>query len=171
MPTAVAASAWSSRFASSATARHWYLVARDVDRRAWRTYRVDRLSGAQPTGHRFQHVDPPDPVALVGEGMSTAPYRHQARLVIDAPLAAVADRVPPTVATLEAASASTTVLVTGADDLDVIALHVALLGFRFTVVEPAELVDRAHELGARLLAANGAAPGPQVSPGASAARG
>jgi predicted DNA-binding transcriptional regulator YafY len=154
-------------------ARHWYLVARDVDRRAWRTYRVDRLSGARPTGHRFHHADPPDPVALVGEGMSTAPYRHHARLVIDAPLAAVAEQVPPTVATLEAATAETTVLVTGADDLDVIAFHVARLGFPFTVVEPAELAERARELGRRLLEVAERGRGPRsyvsVSPAASEA--
>jgi predicted DNA-binding transcriptional regulator YafY len=151
-------------------ARHWYLVARDVDRGAWRTYRVDRLSDARPTGHRFSHVDPPDPVALVGEGISTAPYRHQARVVIDAPLAAVAARVPPTVATLEASAEGTTVLVTGADDLDAIAFHVARLRFGFTVVEPPELAERARELGRLLLAAKDRSGRP-VSPGASAGPG
>jgi hypothetical protein len=57
------------------------------------------------------------------------------------------------------------------DELDVIAFHLARLGFGFTVIEPPELADRARELGARLLAANtGPGPGPPVSRGASAAR-
>ena len=88
---------------------------------------------------------------LVREALSTSPYRYQARIEIHAPLAAVAERVPATVATLEATPAGTTVLVTGADDLDLIAFHVARLGLPITILEPAELAERAAELGRRLL--------------------
>jgi predicted DNA-binding transcriptional regulator YafY len=143
------------------TGRRWYLVARDVDRQAWRSYRVDRLADATPTGHRFHLVDPPDPVAFVGEGVSAAPYRHRARVVIDAPIAVVAERVPPTVATLEPTPDGRTELVTGAHELDHIALHLAVLDLAFTVIEPAALARRCRALGDRLLAAASApAPGP-----------
>jgi predicted DNA-binding transcriptional regulator YafY len=135
------------------TGRRWYLVARDVDRRAWRSYRVDRLAEPNPTGHRFTVVDPPDPIAFVGEGVSTAPYRHRARVLIDAPLGTVAARVPPTVATLEEAPDGRTTLVTGAQELDHIALHLALIDLPFTVVEPSELARRCRDLGRRLVAA------------------
>ena len=37
------------------TARRWYLVARDRDRDAWRTLRIDRLATVRPTGHRVVH--------------------------------------------------------------------------------------------------------------------
>lgn len=41
--------------------RRWYLVARDLDRDDWRTYRIDRISDAALTGHRFErHPDAPD---------------------------------------------------------------------------------------------------------------
>ena len=76
------------------TARRWYLVARDVERDEWRTLRVDRLQRVEPTGHRVQITDPPDPVALVQEAITTAPYRYQAEVELRAPLAAVADAGP-----------------------------------------------------------------------------
>ena len=84
------------------TARRWYLVARDVDRDAWRTLRVDRLLSVEATGHRVTIEDPPDPVALVQAAISTTPYRHQARVELAAPLADVEPRVPPTTGILEA---------------------------------------------------------------------
>ena len=73
------------------TARRWYLVARDVDRDAWRTLRVDRLLSVEATGHRVTIDDPPDPVALVQSAISTTAYRHQARVELAAPLAARRD--------------------------------------------------------------------------------
>ncbi|GAB3893652.1 hypothetical protein GCM10029964_070780 [Kibdelosporangium lantanae] len=42
------------------TAHRWYLVAWDVERDDWRTYRVDRLRPRIPTGPRFTPGPPPD---------------------------------------------------------------------------------------------------------------
>src|SRR6202158_3835340 len=39
--------------------RRWYLVAFDRDRRAWRTFRVDRLQLRTPNGPRFTPPQPP----------------------------------------------------------------------------------------------------------------
>lgn len=119
--------------------RRWYLAAFDVRRAAWRTFRVDRISAVENTGHRFVHRDPPDAAALVAEAISTAPYRHTARVVVHAPLAAVASVVPATTATLHEVDRSTTRLVTGSDHLEAIAMHLAGLPFDFTVEEPDEL--------------------------------
>ncbi len=47
------------------TARQWYLVARDVERAGWRSFRVDRLLAVEATGHQVAIEDPPDPVAFV----------------------------------------------------------------------------------------------------------
>ena len=82
--------------------RRWYLVARDVEHGGWRTWRVDRLGQVEATGHRVELVEPPDAVALVQAALTTAPYQIQVRVELDAPLAAVAEVVPPTVATLTA---------------------------------------------------------------------
>ena len=42
--------------------RRWYLVALDVERADWRTFRLDRVRTAVGTGRRFHHDDPPDPL-------------------------------------------------------------------------------------------------------------
>jgi predicted DNA-binding transcriptional regulator YafY len=54
----------------------WYLVARDIDRDDWRTFRADRIEGPQPTGIRFVPADPPDAAAFVARAVTTAPYRY-----------------------------------------------------------------------------------------------
>lgn len=135
------------------TGRRWYLAAYDVRRAAWRTFRVDRMGAVQRTGHRFVRTDAPDPADLVARGMAVAPYPHQARVLLDAPLAAVAARVPPTVAVLEAADDGHTLLTTGAFDLDHIALHLGLIGVPFVVLDPPELRARLGALAERLAAA------------------
>lgn len=139
------------------TGRHWYLVARDVQREAWRSFRVDRMTEPAPTGRRFTPQDPPDAAAYVSQAVSTAPYRHRARVRLHAPAEVVAQRVPPTVGQLAALDASSCLLTTGSDSLDAIAAHLAWLGIAFDVLEPAELVDRVRAL-ADLLGRSAVAP-------------
>lgn len=73
---------WSERrvepYRLVATNRRWYLVAFDLDRGGWRTFRVDRVEHAEPTGHRFVAGERPDAARMVSEAISTAPYRYQA---------------------------------------------------------------------------------------------
>ena len=135
--------------------RRWYLVARDPRHDDWRTWRVDRIESAEPTGHRFVVSDPPDAVALVQRSISTAPYRHQARVELAAPVERIAEMVPPSVAVLEAVDENTTLLTTGADQLDSLAIHIAVLGVDFHVLEPDVLRTRMLELAARLQAGAG----------------
>ena len=84
------------------TGYRWYLVARDVARDDWRTFRVDRISEPRLTGGRFVPRDPPDAASFVARAVTTAPYRYQAK-VIHAQAAVVAERVTPTTGMLEAA--------------------------------------------------------------------
>jgi predicted DNA-binding transcriptional regulator YafY len=130
--------------------RRWYLVARDARKPEWRTWRVDRVESVVPTGHRFVVGDPPDAAALVQRSISTSPYRYQARVELDAPIATMAERVPPTVAVLEAIDEQTTLLTTGADNLDSIVFHIGMLDVDFRVLEPPELRARMHTLATRL---------------------
>ncbi len=57
----------------------WYLVGRDIDRADWRTFRLDRMSSCEWVGTRFEHTDPPDPVAMVTEGVTVHSYPYRAR--------------------------------------------------------------------------------------------
>jgi predicted DNA-binding transcriptional regulator YafY len=132
------------------TGRRWYLVARDLDRDDWRTFRVDRLRRPQPTGRHSTPTDPPDAARFVSDAVSSAPYRWQARVLMDAPAAVVADLIPPTVAVVEAIDEQRCLLMSGADSLDNIALHLAALNVPFTPLEPPELRDRCAALAQRL---------------------
>jgi len=140
----------------------WYLVARDVERDAWRTFRADRIETPLLTGVRFVPVDPPDAAAFVARAVTTAPYRYQARILLHAPAAAVAEHVPPSVGVLEPAAVDRTILTAGSDSLDGLAFHVAMLDCDFTVLAPRELADRLARLAARLAAASHASLSPQL---------
>jgi len=128
----------------------WYLVARDIDRADWRTFRLDRISAPRLTGIRFVPVDPPDAAAFVARAISTAPYRYQARVLLYAPLAEIAAELPPTFATVEPAGADACILITGNDSLDALTFHLALLGCDFTVLEPPELIEHVRAMVGRL---------------------
>lgn len=147
------------------TGRRWYLVARDLDRDDWRSFRLDRIADPAPTGVRSRPADPPDAARFVAEGVSTRGYPCQARIRLHAPAEVVADLVPPTVAVVEATGDRECVLVTGAYRLDVIALHLAGLGIAFTPLWPPELRDRCAELAERLAeAAAGTRESPAQAP-------
>ncbi len=120
------------------TARQWYLVARDVRQDAWRTYRVDRIADAEPTGHRFVLESPPDAIAQVAEGMTVAPYAVHARVRLDAPLAEAERMMPPTVGRL-AADGNATMLTIGGNDIAWLTTVLMSLRCGFEVLEPPEL--------------------------------
>lgn len=130
--------------------RHWYLVAFDVDRAEWRSFRVDRVTDPVDTGERAVPADPPDAVRFVADAVTTAPYRHRARVLLHTPLPTAAEYFPPTAGTLEAAGPDACVLTNGSDSLDAIVMHLGFVGFEFTVLEPAELRDRVRVIAERL---------------------
>jgi predicted DNA-binding transcriptional regulator YafY len=131
--------------------RRWYLVAWDVDRGDWRTFRVDRISPREPTGPRFAPRTPPsdDLAAYVSENVSAAAWRYRARITVYAPAREVADRITPAVGTVEPIDEHSCTLVTGADTLETLSVYIGLLGVDFTVTEPPELVARLRELAGR----------------------
>ncbi|MBF6330505.1 helix-turn-helix transcriptional regulator [Nocardia transvalensis] len=137
------------------TGRHWYLVGWDVEREDWRTYRVDRLHPRIPNGPRFTPRETPDidVAGFVSRGISTAPYRYQARIILEVPAAVAADSIPPTIGVIEAVDEHSCLLHTGSNSLDEIAVYVGLFGFPFRVHEPPELVDHLRGLIQRLSAA------------------
>ena len=87
------------------------------------------------------------------QAITTAPYRHQARVELLAPIDELRPLVPPTVGALEPIDASRTMLTTGADDLHVLVFHLAALGVDFVVHEPAALRDEVAAVARRLTAA------------------
>ena len=133
------------------TGFRWYLVAWDLTRRDWRTFRVDRIDSRLSSGLRFTPRQPPDGdfAAYVARSVSYTQYPQRARVTVHAPIATIAQRVPPTAGILEAIDEGTCVLRTGASSLEVLAIHLALIGADFEVHEPAELRDHLRELAER----------------------
>lgn len=132
------------------TGHRWYLMAYDLDRADWRTFRLDRMSQVAATTFRFRQRDHPDPTEFVQQAVSAAPYRYVARMRLRATVDAVAALVPPQVARVQDDDGDWCLLTAGADDLDWLAMHVAGLGFEAEVLEPAELRGAAAELAERL---------------------
>jgi predicted DNA-binding transcriptional regulator YafY len=132
--------------------RRWYLVAWDRDRRDWRTFRVDRLSGPASTGVRFTPRDLPatDAASYVSQSLSAAPNRYEARVTLHAPADTIRKRVPAYWGTIERLDDERCEYRTGDDDLDWLAVRVAMLGVDFDVHEPPELAEHLLLLAGRL---------------------
>jgi len=134
-----------------AWARRWYLVAWDVDKGDWRTFRADRITPRVPTGPRFEPRDPPDGdvVAYVTRTVGTASWHYRARIVVHAPAAVVRARIPFGVGQVEELDEHRCVLWAGSDNPHVLALYVGWLDVDFEVTEPPELVEAFRRLAAR----------------------
>lgn len=129
--------------------RYWYLVARDLDREAWRVFRVDRIGDVLDTGARFVVSEPPDATQLVAEAVALGPYAHQARVLLHADVERATADFPPTVGILEPVDAGTCLLTVGSRSMDAIVMHLGTAEYEFTVLAPAELQARVEELAAR----------------------
>ncbi|MGW2641458.1 helix-turn-helix transcriptional regulator [Streptomyces sp. NPDC001348] len=142
------------------TERRWYLVAWDLDRADWRTFRVDRITPRPPHGPRFIPREPPaeDLAAYVSQGVSTRVYASHAAVRLLAPLAEAAERISPSAGTLEPDGPDACVLRAGAANLDVMVVHVMMLGFDFEVLEPAGLTEAIRTARDRLSRALGEVP-------------
>ena len=136
-----------------ATGRRWYLMAFDLDRDDWRTFRLDRVDGARPRGWRFTPRQAPDAADFVRRAISVWTYDQVARVRVQATKQAVEQQIPPSVGTVTADGPDCCVLEAGGHDLRVMALHLGLLPWPFEVIEPPELRAVMAEQGRRLLAA------------------
>jgi len=132
------------------TGYRWYLMAFDVGRADWRTFRVDRITDAAQAGGRFVPRAAPDPAAFVASAVTTRPYRYQARILVHAPARVVAEEFSATSGIVADAGEDRCLLTTGSDSLGALTFHLASLGADFTVLEPPELTGFVRETAARL---------------------
>jgi predicted DNA-binding transcriptional regulator YafY len=140
--------------------RRWYLVAYDLGRSDWRSFRLDRLTRPRPTGARFapRRLPADDAVAFVRAGMGPGAAPVVAEVLVEAP----ADRVRARVgrwSTVEEAGPGRSRVRMETDSLDWPAFAIGALGAEVTVVRPPELLDLLHEWGRRFTRA-----GPVVPP-------
>jgi predicted DNA-binding transcriptional regulator YafY len=133
--------------------RRWYLLAYDIDRADWRTFRIDRIEPKAPTGPRFTPRElPEDAAEYVAKGVTSRAYRFQARVVLHAP----AETVGQTWGGFGAVTAidpDSCELTTGFESLDALSMFLGMLGVDFEVREPPELADHLRMVAARLIRA------------------
>lgn len=134
--------------------RRWYLLAWDVGRDAWRTFRVDRLTPRTPPGPPFTPRPLPDgdAISYVTKGVASVLGPCRTIATVQAPAEVVAERIPP-VARVEHLDAGTCLLHIGANTPLLLAAYLVALGLDFTVEGPPELLDRLRDVAARSTAA------------------
>jgi predicted DNA-binding transcriptional regulator YafY len=134
------------------TERRWYLVAWDLDREDWRTFRVDRITPRPPHGPRFEPREAPaeDLAAYVSQGVSTRVYATHAVVRLLVPLEEAAAHISPSAGVLEEEGPDSCLLRCGAGSLDVMVIHVMMLGFEFEVLEPDGLIEAIRRIRDRL---------------------
>lgn len=139
-----------------AVGRRWYLLAWDLGREDWRTFRVDRMSGAKESTYRFAPRPAPDAVAYVMEAVRRGGYAVTATARYDVAAEVLRQRVPSSVGEVREISANPPVaeLVASADDVDSLAWHLSWvardLDAALTVIDPPEVRDALRRHGDRL---------------------
>jgi predicted DNA-binding transcriptional regulator YafY len=133
--------------------QRWYLLAYDLDRDDWRSFRVDRMADVSARTWRFRPRAAPDAAAYVQEGVASRVYPHQARFLVHASADTVRAQIPASAAVVRRRGSELCEVVSGAASLDFVLMHVLLLGHDFEVLDPPELRTRCHVLAERLLSA------------------
>jgi len=131
--------------------RRWYLVAWDVDRGDWRTFRVDRMEPQPPTGPRFDPRPLPhqDMAEYLTNGITDASWKVRATIVVHTSAERLSQRITPWVGTVEAIDEGRCRLETGGNDLEMVAARLALLQEDFEVEGPRELLVHVREVAER----------------------
>ncbi len=130
----------------------WYLVAFDLDRDDWRTFRIDRVTGPQATGAKAVERPAPDAAALVAEGVAVRVYETSALVCLPVPPAIAAQEISPAVGVIETTDADAEeTLVRIGGDLDWIARYLVSLPFPAEVRDPPELRTELRRLARRIL--------------------
>ena len=134
--------------------RRWYLVAYDVDRGAWRSFRMDRLAAPSGTGARFapRQLPAEDAGAFVRDGIDAA----VATVTVGARVAAPADDVRAQIgrwATVDPDGDDRCRVTMAAENLDWAAFALGVTGAAIDEVHPPELLQHLHAWGDRFGAA------------------
>ncbi len=138
--------------------RRWYLLAYDLLRDDWRTFRVDRMTETRSVGHRFRLR--PLPAEDVGEYVAARTRQVQQRTLgtveFDAPAGEVAARMGDyVVGTVIALGDRRCRVSIGGRSVDSIAFWLGILDVDFTVVDSPQ-PDRASGTTGEAAAASGA---------------
>lgn len=131
--------------------RRWYLVAWDVNRGDWRTFRVDRLANCAVEGTHFHPRELPaeDAAAYVASAIKSGRMKYETVVIFHAPMADLVPHVRPQDGELEEIDAATCLLRTGGDSLEWMAAWIGWFGVNFEIQQPPELIEYVRKLTAR----------------------
>ncbi|MFJ9147283.1 helix-turn-helix transcriptional regulator [Streptomyces sp. NPDC102270] len=138
------------------TGRRWYLVAYDLDRGDWRTFRVDRVKDPFATGARFAPRELPTGGAAeyLRQSMYHRQETYELVVTFEGDASVVGARVPAWMGVPEPVGEGRCRLrTTVGDAVDWMAVRLAMTGVEFVVEEPVELAAAVRELGGRLVRA------------------
>jgi predicted DNA-binding transcriptional regulator YafY len=140
--------------------RRWYLVAYDLGRHDWRSFRLDRLAHARGDGSRFRQRELPaaDAAAFVRAGIRTVHAVWEVAAVLDAPAADVQARLGRWASVVELDDRKCRVQMT-TDTLDWAALLLGSSGAELSEVTPPELLEHLRSWGDRFARATAATTG------------
>ncbi|MEU1042540.1 WYL domain-containing protein [Streptomyces sp. NPDC005907] len=152
------------------TRRHrWYLVAWDLHREDWRTFRVDRIRPRTPTGPRFTPRDLPGGTVSTfitsrfrGNDGTTADWPCQGEVILRLPAADVAPFAPDGI--VEELGSRHCRLILGSWSWTGLAAAVGRFDTDIEVVGPPQLATAFRDLAARYARAAGPETGPARSP-------
>lgn len=133
-----------------AVSHRWYLLAFDLDRDDWRSFRLDRVQEVAVGTMRSRPRPVPDPATYITRSVTRAPYRWVARARVQMPAPELAERVSPLAGEVSELGEGWTELVTGAESLDYLAAELVALGVAVEVLEPPELVAHLRTVRDRL---------------------
>jgi predicted DNA-binding transcriptional regulator YafY len=130
--------------------RRWYLVAYDLTRSDWRTFRLDRLDEPLRTGTRFRPRELPaeDAASFIRAGIEGAPPHYTIEVLVHAPAAKVRPRLGQW-GTVEVLDGERCRLMMSSNSLDWPTLALGAVGEEFEVLMPPELIEYVREWGAR----------------------
>lgn len=136
------------------TGRRWYLVAWDVRRADWRTFRLDRITDARLAGARFEPMELPaeDAAAFVAASLSAAPRAYTGIVVARTGSDDAESALRWADSTVAALDDHTCRIEMRGDSLDQLTATVGQLAMTcgVEVLEPPELVAAVAGLAARL---------------------
>ncbi|CAL9561506.1 helix-turn-helix transcriptional regulator [Streptomyces sp. enrichment culture] len=136
------------------TGLRWYLVARDVTRQQWRTFRADRVVSVRPTTEPADLTDPPDAAALVSRGIASVVYPVYTTIRLPLPLDRALRKVPPTIGTHRPDGHGATVVEIGGNSTEDLADYLVSLATPLTVLSPDEVRQALIRHARALLTAN-----------------
>jgi predicted DNA-binding transcriptional regulator YafY len=137
--------------------RRWYLVAFDLERADWRTFRADRIAGPGVSGHRFalRPLPADDIAAYVAARTRQLQVKVRGRAIVHLPAGDVAERLGSWSGSIEPLAPDRCLLQLGGGSVEDIAFWLGVFDADFEVLDSPELAAAVRRIAGRYARAAG----------------